>query len=208
MQREQFIGRDLIFQQRNIGTSNRNHLPGVANVEQPVPEREIQQLLGPAGHPCRSVRNVPQLLQIHLHLQLPSLLFAERLDLWRHLRQQLHAAGTAQQRQRTDPAVPGAGDVDGTLEISVDIQVIFPGIRLGGGKCVIAGNKGGFQYKELIQIDQFADRLKIVHRDVREIAIDQMAADIGVSILKQNHRMQSALFHDRGKKDRSIQTGS
>ena len=87
MKREQFIGCNLILEQRNIGTGDRNHLSGVAYIEQPVAEREIQQLLGPASHSGRSVGNVPQRFQIDLLLQLPPALFRERFDLRRHLRQ-------------------------------------------------------------------------------------------------------------------------
>ena len=60
--------------------------------------------------------------------------------------------------------------------------------------------------QEFVQVDQFPDRLQIIHRDVREIPVNQMASDIGMPFLKQDDRMQTALFQQGSKQDRGVET--
>ena len=103
-----------------------------------------------------------------------------------------HAVDAAFQRQRTDFAVTRADNINGKLKFIVNIEMFKAGFSFSFGKSRVSGDHGGFNYQELIKVSQFADGLQIIHGNIGKIALDQMAADIGMSFLQYDNGVQMA----------------
>ena len=86
--------------------------------------------------------------------------------------------------------------------------MLHPGCGFRLCKSGISRDHSRFYNQKFIQIGKFADSLQIIHWNIREITFNQMTADICVTFLQHNYRMQAARFHHRSKKKSRIKTST
>ncbi len=201
--------RQLVFQLIRIRANQRNRLLRFPKIQQPVPQRQIQQLLLPMIDPVSLAAHFRR----HLRL-LPK--FPRRDPIRRNRRhrnlrprrvRQIHRRLSPPQRQRPNPRRPRPKHIDRIPKnlVAPQMRTRRPHRRFETGTVSLA-NQRRLKQQNLVQLHPLPDALQIVHRRLRETLLHQPATRVSVPLVHQNQRPQTRLLQNRREQQTKIQT--
>ena len=200
---------ELVFQRRRVRAFDRDGRFRIFEVEQPVPQREVEKVALPDFEPVEVLLGNGLAALVEVLLELRDI--ADFLGGHGGGDGPDRGLGRASEVERADLGAARAAHVDGKLERRGRVL----GDQLLGGfdglleaRRMRPGQQGRLDHDHFLELHALAQHLRVVDHEPGEILVHQPDANEGVAFGQREDRVEACLFEAGRVKQREIEAGA